>query len=60
MTDAARDLARVIADLDTLVYRAASGEPPADVWAELRMIRAAAMAAYERLTGRSVGEAVGR
>jgi hypothetical protein len=59
-TETAADLARVIADLDAIVNRAASGDAPADLWAELRMIRAAAMAAFERLTGKSVGEAIGR
>jgi hypothetical protein len=60
LSDAARDLARVIGELDALGHRAASGNAPADVWAELRVLRARATLAFERLTGKSVGDAVGR
>jgi hypothetical protein len=60
MSDVARELAHAIQDLDRLVNRIGLTGDPAEAWAELRMIRAAAMAAFERLTGKSVGEASAR
>jgi hypothetical protein len=58
MSDAARELARALQDLDRLVNTTVI--TPAGAWAELRMIRADAMRAFEALTGKSVGEAIER
>jgi hypothetical protein len=58
--ETAADLARVIADLDALVNGAASGGAPVNVWAELLDLRARAMLAFERLTGRTVEHVLGR
>jgi hypothetical protein len=58
--DTAANMARVIAELDALVNRAASGDAPADVWAELRDLRTRALLAFERMTGRTVERGIGR
>jgi hypothetical protein len=51
-------LARVIQELDRLVNTTAGVGTPAEVWKELRELRARAYLEFERVTGKSVDQVV--
>jgi hypothetical protein len=61
MSDAAKDLARAINELDKLLVGVKSGDLElGDVWLMLREIHERAAAAFQGVTGRTVKQTVGR